>query len=156
MSLAQDYFKTAQQRGRLPVDATLTDAYAFGSRDALADALGQLVVHGIKRATASGYEMYQGGPDDPLPRAGSYHVILGRGNQPLCVILTDCVCVKPFNLVTAEDAYLSGEDDRSLAAWRAGYAAYFQQAYPEEAGIPFDSATCHVVLEYFHVVVSGD
>lgn len=122
------------------------EAWAFG---VLPDGLAQLVLDGIKTATASGYDLYAL-DNAPLPEAGSYDVVLdGQGNA-VCVIKVTKVYVTEFDKVTADHAYKEGEGDRSLDYWRQVHEDFFKPYY-EEAGLVFNGQS-NIVCEEFEVV----
>lgn len=122
------------------------DAWAFGAQP---DLLAQLVLKGIKTATASAYDLYEL-YQEPLPQVGTYDVVLDGQGQAVCIVHITKVEVLPFDQVSAEHAYKEGEGDRSLAWWRQAHQDFFQP-YFEEAGLVF-SEQSPIVLEEFQVV----
>ena len=58
------------------------DAWAFGAEP---DLLAQLVLDGVKTATASAYDLYEV-DNEPLPQVGSYDVILDSHDEAVCII----------------------------------------------------------------------
>ena len=139
----------------LPPDApqhtAFVEAWAFGDNPALAGELGGLVLSGKKTATCSALWAYEreGGT---LPAAGQYSIILGGDGEPLCIIETVEVSVRAFNKVDAAFAYDEGEDDRSLAAWRAAHWRYFSRTLAEHGLQP--SEEMPLVCERFRLVHS--
>lgn len=125
------------------------DMWKFCGGGALGDELANLVLAGVKTATASAkisYEFYK----EELPKAGAYSVVLFDHEEAACVIQNVKVSVVPFCKVSAEHAYKEGENDRSLAKWREAHRLAFTPEY-EEAGLAFDeNGDC--VLEEFQVV----
>ena len=75
-------------------------------------------------------------------------MILDGSEQPLCVIRTTVVEIRPFGEVDEAFAWVEGEGDRSLAHWREAHVAFF-----ESEGRPADDAT-PVVLETFELLWS--
>lgn len=122
-------------------------AWSFGGAP---DLLAELVVKGIKTATASAYELYAVDDSEPLPQVGDYSVILNAKEQPVCIIQTTKLTILPFYEVTAEHAYKEGEDDRSLAMWRKVHEDFFRGEYAA-AGLKYDE-NCKVLCEEFKVV----
>lgn len=113
------------------------------------DELANLVLQGIKTATASAKIAYEY-EQEPLPEVGSYSVILFDNGEAACIIQIEKVSVVPFDEVSAEHAYKEGEDDRSLEKWREIHKLAFTPDYMA-AGLPFDKhGEC--VLEEFVVV----
>lgn len=132
------------------LDPTLRhDVFAFGDSPALQDELLALVLHGPKRATA-GFLLELEAEGLPLPEVGGHSVILDGSGRPRCVIRTTSVEVTPFREVDERFAWDEGEDDRSLAAWRAGHASYFTRACAR-LGRTFGE-DLPVVLERFELV----
>jgi uncharacterized protein YhfF len=124
-------------------------AFAFGDSPEMADSLADLVVHGPKRATA-GLRLAFERDDEPLPRPGDHFVVVDGCGQPVCVIQTTDVQVRPLNQVDAAFAWDEGEGDRSLAWWRRAHDRFFG-AYCERIGVPFTDEL-PVVLERFALV----
>lgn len=111
--------------------------------------MAQLVLKGIKTATASAYDLYEL-DQEPLPQVGTYDVVLDGQGQAVCIVHITKVEVLPFDQVSAEHAYKEGEGDRSLAWWRQAHQDFFQP-YFEEAGLVFSEQSL-IVLEEFQVV----
>ena len=126
------------------------DAWAFGVS---ADDLANLVVRGVKTATASAYELYKL-ENEPLPQAGSFDVILDSQDRAVCIIEITKVSVLPFNQVSSEHAFKEGEGDKSLAYWQQVHQEFFTKCLAE-AGLEFSSET-GVVLEEFRKVYPLD
>ena len=80
------------------------DAWAFGDDS---DTLADLVLRGIKTATASAGTLYALDGDE-LPKVGEYSVILNSRNEAVCVIRTTRVFTVPFRDVDALQAYREG------------------------------------------------
>lgn len=132
------------------VDATGIDgpysAWSFGNEPAMADELGLLVRDGPKRATTSLLSWYEGhdaDPEEPMPVAGSLSVVLDGRGEPICVIRTVKVEVRPFGEVDEAFAWVEGEGDRGLAYWRDAHVRFFASE-----GRPVDEDTL-VVLDTF-------
>lgn len=128
-------------------ESTLYDAWAFGSAP---DKLADLVVRGIKTATASGYDLYQLPGEEPMPEPGEYSVILNAKDEALCIIQTTAVSVHPFLEVSADHAYKEGEGDRSLAYWRQVHEEFFTEDFAS-CGLTFTKES-RIVCEEFRVV----
>lgn len=107
-----------------PTDYT---AWRFGDSPALADELGFLVRDGIKTATCSLLWEYEF-DGDPLPEVGQFSVILDGRDEPLCIIETTEISLRPYDQVDAAFAYDEGEDDRTLESWREGHWRYFTRS----------------------------
>lgn len=127
-------------------ETTPYEAWAFGE---VPDKLADLVLRGIKTATASAYDAYQPG-EEPVPKVGDYSVILNAADEALCVIRDTKVEIVPFRDVSAEHAFNEGEGDRSLAYWRAVHEEFFTGEL-SEVGLSFDENRL-VVCETFEVL----
>lgn len=108
-------------------DTELPIAWQFG---VYPDELAQLVVDGIKTATASGYRLYEVEQED-LPPVNGLNIILNSHNEPVCITRTLEVRLMPFNEVPASFAYLEGEGDRTLAYWQQVHLAFFTNIYSD-------------------------
>ncbi|USS92400.1 ASCH domain-containing protein [Fructobacillus americanaquae] len=139
------FFQQAKDEGVIPLGARLQSSFQFG---AAADALAQLVLKGVKTATASAYDLYE---EEPLPAFGAYDVILDGQNQPVGIIKNDAVTIEQYLDVNAQHAYQEGEGDRSLAYWRQVHHDFFTAAYQEEGKV-FRENQSPIVLEKFHLV----
>ena len=122
------------------------DAWAFGVED---DLLADLVLKGEKTATASAYDLYAV-DDEPLPREGTFDIILDSQDQAVCIIEITKVSVVPFNQVSDEHAFKEGEGDKSLAYWRQVHEDFFTDCLGQ-AGLIF-TPDSKVVLEEFRKV----
>ena len=127
-------------------------AWGFGDGPEMADELGELVRRGIKRATCSSlWEMEHDG--EPIPKPGDLSIILDGRGDPICIIETTEVEVKPLDAVDAGFAYDEGEGDRSLATWRAVHWRFFSRTLAAIGRAPHDAMP--VVCERFCVVWRG-
>lgn len=131
--------------------ATYT-AWSFGDNEPLADELAQLVLQGIKTATASALWEYES-EGESVPEPGDLSVILSGDGRPLCIIETVEIRTLPFNAVDAQFAADEGEGDRSLAYWREAHRRFFTRTL-SAIGREF-SETMPVVCERFRVVFTG-
>lgn len=102
------------------------EAWAFGDSKEMADELADLVIKGIKTATASNYVLYEL-EEEALPHVGLHNVILNGDGEAVAIMETTSVEVIPFDEVTAEQAYLEGEGDRSLAYWREVHEEFYRK-----------------------------
>lgn len=125
------------------------DAWGFGDSVEMAEELGELVRQGVKTATASLYWEYEA-EGEPLPEIGRHSIILDGQGNPLCIIQTTEVIVRPFNQFDAQFAYDEGEGDRSLDYWRKGHWQFFSRACAAIGRTPDE--TMLVVGERFRLV----
>ena len=111
--------------------------------------MADLVLKGEKTATASAYDLYAL-EDEPLPREGTFDVILDSQDQAVCIVEITKVSVQPFHQVSADHAYKEGEGDKSLDYWRQVHEAFFTECL-SEARLTF-TPDSKVVLEEFRKV----
>lgn len=125
------------------------EAWAFGAGKEMEDELAELVVAGIKRATASSLEgiLVEG---EPMPHIGGHSVIYDGSQVARCVIRTTAVHVAPLNSVSEAFAWQEGEGDRSVGHWLEGHRRFFRAEH-EKLDLPF-SDTIPVIFEEFAVV----
>ena len=83
-------------------------AWGFGNDAEMADSLSRLVRDGPKRATTSLLSSYED-DDEPLPKEGELSIVLGGGGEPICVIRTISIEVRPFGQVDEHFAWTEGE-----------------------------------------------
>ncbi len=107
--------------------APLPEAWSFGDSPQLADELAALVLEGVKTATCSALWEYEA-EGEPLPQASALSIILSGAGQPLAVIETVEVQIKPYDQVDAAFASDEGEGDRSLAYWREAHRRFFTRS----------------------------
>jgi uncharacterized protein YhfF len=137
----------------LPADSPIHDeryvAEAWGDSPQLADELGALIVDGTKTATCSALWEYEA-EGSAWPEIGSKTIVLDGNNDPLCIVETTEVAVRPYDEVDAQFAYEEGEGDRSLEYWRDAHWRFFSRTLPE---IGRDPATdMPLVCERFRVI----
>ena len=144
---AEELWKAYCEKENIDID-TPYSAWGFGDAP---DQLADLVLKGIKTATASAYDLYfMEGEEEPLPQLGDYSVILDSKDEAICIIQTTKTTVVPFNEVSEEHAYKEGEGDRSLAYWRAVHEEFFTKEF-EETKTEFNGQT-RILCEEFQVV----
>lgn len=103
----------------------LFEVFGFGDTPTMAEDLGALVLAGVKTATCSLLWEYEV-EGEPLPKVGDYSIVLNGQGDPLCIIQTTEVAIRPFNEVDAQFAFDEGEGDRSLAYWRDAHWGFFE------------------------------
>ena len=87
---------------------------AWDDSPRLADELGTLISNEIKTATCSALWEYEA-EGEPLPEVGLRTIVLDGDGDPLCIVETTEIEVRPYNEVDARFAFEEGEGDRSLA-----------------------------------------
>ena len=140
-----------QQNPDAPVAAPAGFHFCDNVEDA--DLCADLVVRGIKRATASSLaELELVG--QPVPQVGDLNLITDGSGRARAVICTRRVDIRRLGDVDAAFAALEGEGDGSLAWWRAAHLAYYQRALAG-SGIRVDDDLL-VACEAFDCVLSVD
>lgn len=116
-----------------------------------ADELLDLVLAGVKTATASSFWDYEH-TGEALPKPGLLNIILDGCREPRALLETVSVEVVPFDQVTDEHAHAEGEDDRSLDSWKdvheRFWRAHSQSPKGFRPGMP-------VVCEQFQLLYAG-
>jgi uncharacterized protein YhfF len=105
------------------------EAWAFGDSKEMADELAELVLKGVKTATASNYSLYEN--DEELPYVGLHNIVLDGDGEAVAIVETTSVEIVPFDEVTEEQAYLEGEGDRTLKYWRDVHEDFFKRELEE-------------------------
>ena len=117
----------------LPADSPVRDeqyaAEGWGDSPEMADELGALIADGTKTATCSALWEYEA-EDEPLPQVGLKSIVLDGKGDPLCIVETTEVEVRPYEEVDAGFAYEEGEGDRSLEYWREAQWRFFSRTLP--------------------------
>ena len=142
----QAYLATCPDEATEPAQYT---AEQFGDNPELAEELAQLIVQGVKTATCSALWEWEA-EGSPIPEVGQKIIVLDSRNEPLCIIETTEVAIRPYNDVDEQFAYEEGEDDRSLATWREGHWRYFSRVLPKIGQTP--TPDMPLVCERFRVV----
>jgi uncharacterized protein YhfF len=93
------------------------EAWSFCDNEQDANELSHLVKVGTKTATCGLVWAYEA-ENEEFPKVGDLSIITNWAGEPICMIETTQVQVKPFNEVDELFAYDEGEGDRSLAYWR--------------------------------------
>jgi uncharacterized protein YhfF len=131
------------------LSTNMPEAWGFGDNPEMAEELGYLVLEGIKTATCSAVWEYED-ENEPIPQVGELSIVTDGQGEPLCIIETVEVTIKPYNEVDAQFAYDEGEGDRSLAYWRQAHYGFFSRTLLD-IGRQF-SETMPLVCERFRVV----
>lgn len=143
----QDYWEAF--RAANGVDEQHYDVFAFGDSPEMADELLDLVLQGPKRATA-GLLLEFEHDREPVPRQGTYSVVLDGRGKPGAVLRSTHVEVKPLREVDADFAWDEGEGDRTLEWWLDAHRRFFGRRC-EALGSKF-SDDLPTVFERFEVV----
>lgn len=132
-----------------PVRSEHYEAESFGDSPQMVDELGALVESGTKTATCSALWEYEA-ENEPLPEAGAKCIVLDGSDEPLCIIETVEVEIRPYNKVDAQFAYAEGEGDRSLEKWRDAHWRFFKRSLAEIGKEP--TPEMPLVCERFRVI----
>lgn len=125
------------------------DAFGFGDSKELKNELIELVLEGSKRATTSLVkEMEILG--DLTPTVGDYNILLDGDNKPRAVMKTIDTRLMKFRDVPEEHAWVEGEDDRTLKAWKEEHTKYWRRV-GKRLGFEFNE-DMEVILERFELV----
>jgi uncharacterized protein YhfF len=99
-------------------------AEGFGDNPALADELAALVLSGVKTATCSALWEWEA-EGNPIPEVGLLSITLSGAGDPICILETTEVTVRPYDEVDKDFARDEGEGDLSLAYWREAHKRFF-------------------------------
>jgi uncharacterized protein YhfF len=124
-------------------------AEGWGDSPRMADELGVLIASGTKTATCSALWEYEA-EGEPLPSVGLKTIVLDGNGDPLCIVETTEVKIRPYDEVDARFAYEEGEGDRSLAYWRDAHWRYFSRTLPNVGREP--TTEMPLVCERFRVI----
>jgi uncharacterized protein YhfF len=124
-------------------------AEGWGDSPRMADELGALIASGTKTATCSALWEYEA-EGEPLPEVGVKTVVLDGNGDPLCIVETSEVEVRPYDEVDATFAYEEGEGDRSLEYWREAHWRFFARTLPNVGREP--TTEMPLVCERFRVI----
>ena len=121
----------------------------FGDSAAMADELADLVVSGIKRASA---DLPAALADDgqPLPRIGGHWIVCDGSGAPRCVVRSFELRLGSLSSVDDAFAWDEGEGDRTRASWLAEHERFFRRIHLA-LGLTW-SDDCEVLFERFRVV----
>jgi uncharacterized protein YhfF len=115
----------------------------------MATELADLVIAGIKRATASLVRDYRG-DREPMPQPGDFVMMLDGEGQPRFIWRTTEIKIKPLSEVDEAFAWDEGEGDRTRDWWVAAHRRYFARQAARE-GFELDDEIL-TVFERFEVV----
>ena len=139
-------FENQDHSGKMP---EVPQAWSFGDSEEMANELGELVRKGIKTATCSLLWEYEH-DGDTLPEPGELSIITDGKGQPICLIETTEVQIRPYDQVDSRFAYEEGEGDRSLAYWRQAHWHFFSKVCDRLDREPV--ASMPLICERFQVI----
>lgn len=120
----------------------------FGDNDRSNDALYDLVIRGVKRATTGSVWSCEY-DHEPVMKSGDLSIVTNHDASEMCVIRTKRVSIKPFKDVTSDDARIEGEGDGSLEYWRQAHVEFFTheclrigKTFSEDMPVVFEEFEC--------------
>lgn len=128
-SEVEQYWQTFIKEQNLSPERQPAEIYSFGNTVQMANELAVLVISGQKTATTSAIDLYE--PNEHVPQAGDYNIILDGQGKPAAITKTMSCKIIAYNKVSADHAYLEGEGDRTLDYWRAVHEPFFTAEYVE-------------------------
>ncbi|MDU8884880.1 ASCH domain-containing protein [Yeosuana sp. MJ-SS3] len=123
--------------------------YHFCDNEHDANECVELVVQGIKQASATSLWWYQK-HQEPLPKIGDQHIITDWNGHARAIIEITKVTPKPYQEITHEFAEIEGEGDKSLEYWRRVHEAYYTREM-QPYGKKFNEDMI-IVCEYFKTI----
>jgi uncharacterized protein YhfF len=125
------------------------DVVAFGDSPKMATELAELVVAGVKRATAGLVRQF-GPHGEPPPTVGGYVVLLDGADRPRAIWRTTGLRVGPLNSVDERFAWDEGEGERTREWWLAAHRLFFERRAAEQGFQMHDQI--ETMFERFEVV----
>ena len=125
------------------------DVVALGDSPGMATGLAELVVAGIKRATAGLVRQFGPGGEPP-PVTGGYVVLLDGADRPRAIWRTTEVRVGPLNSVDERFAWDEGEGDRTRDWWLSAHRRFFERRAAAEGFQMHDEI--ETMFERFQIV----
>jgi uncharacterized protein YhfF len=143
------FWQRGRTAGAVGPDADLPQVVgAFGDHVEMADNLIDLVLQGIKRATAGAVVAFAH-DGEALPHIGSRWIATDGTSRPRAVLRCTDVRIGPLSSVDDSFAWDEGENDRTRAGWLAAHTNFFSRYLPT-IGEKFDP-DIEVVFERFAV-----
>lgn len=149
LASVESLWKDFHQKHPTTTEAATPLSFYFCDNKKDADECADLVIQGVKQATATSLWWFEKN-NEALPKVGDQYVVTDWDGQAKAVIETTKVEQVPYNQVTAEFAATEGEGDKSLAYWKKVHKAYYSREM-EPAGDAF-SEDMIIVCEYFKVI----
>lgn len=151
--LIQQFWSEFKKANPAYADREMPVSYYFCDNKKDADECADLVVRGIKQATAPSLWYFEK-HSEPLPKPGDLAIVTNWEGQPKAIIETTHVEMTPYNEITAEFAATEGEGDRSLEYWKRVHEAYYTREM-EPHGDKF-SEDMIIVCEHFTTLLAYD
>lgn len=125
---------------------TVPESFYFCDNQKDADECADLVVKGVKQATATSLWWFEKN-NEKLPVVDNQYVVTRWNGEAVAIIQTTKVEKVPYSEITEEFARTEGEGDKSLSYWRKVHKAYYSREmapFNEE----FDENMI-IICEYF-------
>ena len=133
---------------KLPKTTTYLESFYFDTSKESADHLCDLVLKGIKKATASSLYHYEATGEE-MPKVGDYSIVTNFDGEPFAVIKTTKITIIPYKDLTFDIVKREGEDE-SLESWQEKHTKFYEFD-AKQSGYIFDE-NMPVVFEDFEVV----
>jgi len=127
----------------------IPEAFYFCDNEKDANECAELVVKGIKQATATSLWWFNKN-NEPLPSIGDQSIVTDWNGNAKAIIQTTKIEQVPYNKITAEFAAIEGEGDKSLKYWKEVHEAYYKREM-EPVGDKFNEEMI-IVCEYFKTI----
>lgn len=127
-------------------------SYYFCDNEKDADECAELVVQGIKQATAGSLWSYKK-HNYAFPKIGEIYIVTDFKGIAKAVVQVVKIEQTAFNEITPQFAEREGEGDKSLAYWKRVHQAFFEREMAD-SGDQFREDMI-IVCEYFDTVFPG-
>lgn len=144
----QAFWERFLEKENLPKETTCLESFYFDVNRENARELCDLVLKGIKKATASSFYHYEE-TDEQMPKVGDYSIVTDYDGHPYAVIKTTQISIIPFKDLTFNIVKREGEDE-NLKSWQKNHIKFFTYD-AKKSGYVFDF-DMPVVFEDFEVV----
>ncbi len=130
-------------------DEEIPPHFYFCDNEYDANECAELVIKGIKQATATSLWWYEKN-DKSLPNVGDKYIITDWQGEARAIIEITKISLTPYNEITSEFAEIEGEGDKSLEYWRRVHRDYYIREM-EPHGEKFREDML-LVCEYFKTI----
>lgn len=124
-------------------------SFYFCDNEVDANECTELVIKGVKQATATSLWWYEKNAED-LPEIGTQYIVTDWDGNAKSIIETIKVAPTPYNEITPEFARIEGEGDKSLEYWKKVHKTYYTREM-EPYGEPFTEDMI-IICEYFKTI----
>lgn len=124
-------------------------SFYFCDNEKDANECAELVVKGIKQATATSLWWYEKN-NETLPKIGDQYIVTDWDGNARAIIEITKVSPTPYKEINAEFAKIEGEGDKSLEYWRKVHKAYYtreMEPYGEEFNVDMI-----IICEHFKTI----